>query len=255
MNSLARIRALVAVGIVCLLTGCVAPPQEPIALDSRGLLVENARVGLKFQIGDEASLQMPGADCLLCLAAAAAANGALSDHAKTLDLADLASLESELINTLQSQGVNAVLIDDETEISKLPKFKGAEENSAERDYREFASKNEIDQLLVVNIGHAGILRPYSGYIATAAPSAVVRGAAFLVDSATNTYSWYLPISNFLEADGEWKEAPDYPGLTNAYYQVVEQARDDILGPMSDLQASARPRPVIDETATDETEAQ
>lgn len=59
----------------------------------------------------------------------------------------------------------------------------------------------------------------------------MKGAVFLVDTDTNAYHWYLPIDLNLSAEGEWKEPPEYPGLTNAYYQVLEKLSDIVLEPL------------------------
>lgn len=56
----------------------------------------------------------------------------------------------------------------------------------------------------------------------------------MVDVDTNAYHWYLPINLHLSAEGEWKEPPTFPGLTNAYYQVLEKLRDMVLEPLPHL---------------------
>lgn len=232
--------------ILCtIMAGCVAPPQGPISLNSNGLLVEDTRVGVAMTAMPEVRLTLPGADCLLCIAAAAAANSALSKHTKTMDASDLAMLKEDVIAALQEQGVNAIAIDTDIEIAKLPKFKSKEANAPERNYTALAQTNEIDQLVVIVFNHIGTTRPYAGYVPTAAPSANIRGMAFVVDPSDNSYSWYHPIDLFLEAEGEWKEPPDFPGITNAFYQVVEQARDGILTPLSELTSHTTTAPMTE----------
>lgn len=232
--------------ILCtIMAGCVGTPQGPIPLNSSDLLVDDTRVGVAMTAMPEVKLVLPGADCLLCIAAAATANSALSKHSKTLDGSDLGKLRDDVIAALREQGVNAIAIDTEIEIAKLPKFKSKEENAPERDFTAIAQTNEVDQLIVIVLNHVGVTRPYASYIATAAPSAAVQGMAFVVDPSDNSYSWYHPIANFLEAEGEWKEPPDYPGITNAFYQVVEQTRDDVLTPLSELANHTNPAPITE----------
>ena len=47
------------------------------------------------------------------------------------------------------------------------------------------------------------------------------------DLSTNTYTLYQKIDIYKNAEGEWKEPPSFPGITNAYYQALEQVKDEI----------------------------
>jgi hypothetical protein len=60
----------------------------------------------------------------------------------------------------------------------------------------------------------------------------VRGTAYLVNLNTQTYEWYAPINAQKATDKKWDEPPTFPGLTNAYYQAVEAARDSVLNPLA-----------------------
>ena len=64
------------------------------------------------------------------------------------------------------------------------------------------------------------------------PKAEIVGSVYLVNTTNNAYEWFSPISITIGADGEWDESPDFPGLTNAYYQAIETTRDKILKPFS-----------------------
>ena len=56
----------------------------------------------------------------------------------------------------------------------------------------------------------------------------MSGSAYMVKLEDNSYTWYLPIKLYQSASGEWKEPPAFPGLSNAYYGVVETVKDDLL---------------------------
>lgn len=60
--------------------------------------------------------------------------------------------------------------------------------------------------------------------------AVVSGEGYLVNLNSNVLEWYLPINISKGADGNWDEAPKFPGLTNAYFQAIELGKEAIKKP-------------------------
>ena len=62
--------------------------------------------------------------------------------------------------------------------------------------------------------------------------AYAEGVAYLVDVRTNALDWYYTYSQKLPADGAWDEPPQFPGLTNAYFQVLEATRTDLVSALS-----------------------
>jgi hypothetical protein len=54
----------------------------------------------------------------------------------------------------------------------------------------------------------------------------------MVNLSNNEYELYVPLLVQKSADGAWDEAPKFPGLTNAYYQVLELSKDAILSPFA-----------------------
>jgi hypothetical protein len=55
------------------------------------------------------------------------------------------------------------------------------------------------------------------------------GAACLLCMAAAS-ELYVPLQLEKAADGAWNEAPKFPGLTNAYYQVLELGKDAVTSP-------------------------
>lgn len=227
-----QIKLFGVIPLLLILTGCVAPPQTPISLNTDILSNSESRVGVAMDVLPSPNLQLPGADCLLCLAVAAGANSDLSAHSKTLSIKEIAQLKSDAVNSLKTQGREANLIDEPLVIDKLPKTKDLGDGFSKRDFSSFAEQYQLGHMLVVDINAVGMTRPYASYIPTGAPQATVSGNAFLIDLNTNRYEWYLPISLYLGAEGEWNEPKDFPGLTNAYYQVLERLKDMILSPLN-----------------------
>jgi hypothetical protein len=61
---------------------------------------------------------------------------------------------------------------------------------------------------------------------------MLSGVGYMVNLSRNSYDWYLPVHIQKSADGVWDEPAKYPGLTNAYFQTLELARDSFLKPFA-----------------------
>lgn len=222
--------ALVAVAF--LLGGCASPPQAPVAWSSSKLPSQGTGIGVAMSAVPQPDTRFPGADCLLCMAAASVANSSLTAHAKTLPTDDLARLKGEIAEMLRKKGQNVTVIEEAVKVGDLPKLDGGPNKSA-RDFSALRSKYQIDKLVVIDIAYLGIARNYAAYIPTGDPKGEVVGSAYLVNLSDNGYEWYLPLREVRSAAGPWDEAPKYPGMSNAYFQAVEGTRDAILKPFSD----------------------
>lgn len=221
-------------GIICLFTvffaGCVTPPQTPIQLSDTALSSTAGRVGVAMAPLPKPDTQFPGAGCLLCMATASMANSALTTHTQTLPHEDLPKLKAEVADLLRKKGTDAMVIPDELKIDALADYKTETPNVARKDFSPLKQKYKIDKLVMIQIDAVGVSRPYSAYISTGDPQAMLRGAGYLVNLSNNTYEWYLPVTITKNSDGSWDEPPKFPGLTNAYFQVLEQSRDTFLKP-------------------------
>lgn len=228
-------KAVLLAFISSFLIACASSPQMPVQFKPT-LISEGSSVAVIIDDLPQPAMVYPGAGCLLCLGAAAVANSDVSTFAKTLPTDDLESLKSEVVANLKSINMNAFLVEEKIDLSKLPKNKKKPKdipNISKKDFGELAKKLKADKILIIDINGLGIQRNYSGYIPTSDPMAYVIGTGYLVDPKTNTFQWYLPINETrLAENNNWKEKPEYPGLTNAYFQAVEKVRDNILAPFS-----------------------
>ena len=225
--------------LLTVLTGCVAQPQVPIQF-ARESLPTNSNIGVVMESMPDIQTTFPGAGCLLCLATASVANSSLSKHVQSFSAKDLLELKSEVKANLEAQDHNVILINRSASLEKLPKVKSKAPNSAKRDFKQFKTSNNIEYLVVIDIDYVGVQRNYSSYIPTAAPQAVVTGAGYMVNLNSNTYVWYAPLKIYRSAEGEWDEPPNFPGMTNAFYQAIEQARDAITKPLApEIQNASR----------------
>lgn len=223
---------LVAVFVfLAFLSGCASKRINPIPLDPESWASEQQRVGIVVAKLPETDITYPGASCLLCIGAASAMNSTLSSHVSSLDASDLYSIQQDLADAIESSGKPAVLIEEHLVIEKLPDYASDLRNSAEKDFREIGKSENITHLLVVDIDYVGFQRSYASYIPTSPPFAKLVGNAFLVDINTNVYNWYFPVDINEHTEGEWDEPDDFPGLTNAFYQAIEKAKEHISQPL------------------------
>lgn len=172
----------------------------------------------------------PGAGCLLCLAAASVANSDLTAHARTLPADDLPRLRELVADLVRKRGSNAKVITDDVKVDDLPNASAQGPNVARKDFSALQKRYDVDKLVVVSIASLGFERTYASYIPTSDPKAVMRGVAYMVDLKSNAYDWYQPIALLRSSDGPWDEPKKFPGLTNAYFQVLELGKDEILKP-------------------------
>lgn len=173
----------------------------------------------------------PGANCLLCLGVANGMHSSLSKEVQTFSTAELKPLPHDVVALLKKRGLDAVLIDEPLKIDALPDLNAGDTvNKSRKNFTSLKAKYNIDRLVVIHFTALGVWRSYSAYVPTDPPKAVVVGSASLIDLATHSLEWYQPVTISRAADEDWDEPPKFPGLTNAYYQVLESGMDVIKKP-------------------------
>ncbi len=219
-----RIFALVmALGLVA----CASVPQQPaVDLPADYFKQSPGRIGVVMAPVPAPDTQFPGADCLLCYATASAMNGSLTTAVKAWPVEDVSALKTEMVTLLRARGVQAIALDQPLQLDTLPD-RQAELGFARKSFAALAKSASVDRLLVINVQALGAWRNYASYIPTGAPQAVFKGEAYLVDAGTDRLEWFDRIDLALAAEGEWDEAPKFPGLSNAYFQVLEKGKDRI----------------------------
>ncbi|KQZ42463.1 hypothetical protein [Duganella sp. Root1480D1] len=223
---------LLAAVAAALLSGCASAPQAPVSKGFRVFAEPGLRVGVAMSRLPKVDTSFPGADWPLTRVAASVANAALTAHTRTLPADDLASLKGDIAEALKLKGQVPVMIDEPIAADQLPKASATARNAAARDYASLRSKYRLDKLLVVELTEVGITRPYSSYIPTGDPKGIVSGVSYMVNLKDNSYDWYQPVLRQKSAHGNWDEAPAFPGLSNAYFQAIEEARQAILKPLA-----------------------
>ncbi len=219
---------LLGVFVAASLAACQTPSQRPVNLAKDKIGAQTGRVGVVMS-DIKTDLYLPGADCLLCIGVATMANTSLNVYSKTLKSDELQQVKGELVEILRKKGVEATVVDAPVAIRDLPKLSlGA--NMATRDFASF--KDRFDHLIVIEVNKLGFERGYRAYVPTGPARATLQGSAYMVDLKTNAYEWYDVLTLWKGADGQWDEAPAFPGLTSAYYQAIEMGKDRVKQPFN-----------------------
>jgi len=216
--------AILAVA-AALLTGCAVAPQQPLSISKDFTGASTTKVGVVMSTLPKVDTEFPGAGCLLCLAAASVANQSLTKHVQTLTAEDLPKLKNDIARLLEAKGMQVRVIDEPLDLKQIPKYDGKEPNTARQDFRGLKNRYQVDKLVVIDIAALGAWRNYSAYIPTGDPKAVLKGSGYIVNLSTNMLEWYLPVNVQKGTDQNWDEPPKFPGLTNAYFEAIEQGKD------------------------------
>jgi len=223
-----RISLVLLVLVSTMMIGCAATPQSQLPLADDFYSNKSSVVGVYMDEVPKADTQLVGASCLLCYAVAAAANSSLTSHMESLSVEDLASLDKSVEELIKEKGVETNLVAAPIILDDLAKFKTDEANFAKKDFRPLKETLGVSKLVVIDFGAVGAYRSYNAYVPTSSPMGNVSGLVYTVDLETNKYELYETIDFKVGVDGEWDEPSTYPGVTNAYYEAVEQAKDKII---------------------------
>lgn len=215
--------------IIGLMVGCAVTPTAPKDFAPTFYEQPAQTVGVYVHYPDKVNTFHPGASCLLCMAAAEAANSSVTKQMQSLPAEDFADLAEQIAEKLSNNGMNAVVIEEPELLKGLKRFRSKDPNVARTDYRPLKQSHNIDTLIVVEITQMGSERTYSSYIPTGAPQGYVNGKAYAIDLTSNSIQMYQPLTQRVAVVGEWKESPSYPGLTTAYYQAVENVKAKVDG--------------------------
>ena len=220
----------VAIGALVFVGGCATKLQPAVPMAASALSAPGTRIGVAMTPLPKVDTYLPGARCLLCLAAAAVANSSLTAYTRALPYEDLPALKETIAALIRKQGAEPFVIVEPIRLGDLPDHAVQGDKLARKDFSSLRKKYGVDKLLVIDISQLGFERTYSAYVPTSDPKGVMRGSGSLIDLKTNALEWYLPLVVRRSPDGSWDEPPKYPGLTNAYFQVLELGKDEVLKP-------------------------
>ncbi len=234
-------KVLVKIGLILALPlfwGCATTPQPNVNFSSDYWDNKETKIGV--YVGELPAVKghLSGAACLLCLAAASAINADLADHMKSQSNEDLADLKDLLIATVEEKGVTVVPIEGPIDFRKLPKNSAKIPNATRYNFSSIGKQNDVKKVLVLDFGLLGTMRNFANYVPVGDPYAMFNAMMYVVNTETNTYEFYEPINVTKYSETPWKEE-GYPGITNAYYTVLELGKSRVL----DLETFAPTAPV------------
>lgn len=235
-------RALLALPLLCLalLTGC-ATPQPPVPMDQTFWSQKQQRIGVAFTQLPKPTTVLAGQQGLLDMAVNNGLATSLRHKVETWDASGLGSVPRQVGDLLRSNGYQAVNLDEPLKLEALPKNAGTRTGFTEQDFQGLKAQKQIDKLVLFRFGDAGTMRTYYGMVPTSVPVAQVVVTTYVIDLNDNRLLYYKPQVFSRAADGEWDEGPDFPNLTNAFYQALDSTQQDLVGVFRDRQlSSAKP---------------
>jgi ABC-type uncharacterized transport system auxiliary subunit len=214
--------------LACLtLTGC-ANVQPPVPLDQQFWDAKEPTIGVAITILPPPVLALTGNQGILDYAINSSVNSKLSDNVKTWQVRDFDTLPDTIVAKLQAKGYKAKRIEEKVDLKTFKEIK-FREGYTTKDLTPLKDKYGVDRLLLVYVTATGATRSYYSIVPTSAPMAQVGGQGMVVDLADNKLLWFQPFVAVQAAQGEWDE-PTYTNLSNAFYQAVDNSRQQMITP-------------------------
>lgn len=173
---------------------------------------------------------LTGSQGLLDVAINKGVNSKLSDNVKTWEVRDLDTLPDVIVAKLQAKGYKAKRIIDQIDLKNYKNI-SFREGYMTKDMTPMKAMYGVDRLLLVNVFVTGATRSYYSLVPTSVPMAQVGGQGMVVDLADNKLLWFQPFAAVQAAQGEWDE-PNYANLSNAFYQAIDNSRQQMITPFS-----------------------
>lgn len=211
-----------------ILAACTSTPQQTVTLDNNLFANENLKIGvIYYSPKEKATTHIYGASCLLCYAVASALTSNLDNYlAANISDEELLNMKELVIAEYSSRSKNVEFIELAISIENLSDFYG-DPGYATKDFRVLKEELNVDVLVVFEVAQHGAHRSFSNYIPNGDPKGHISGLLYSVDLDTNAYVQYLEINEMIQPSGEWDEPPTFPSVTTAYYQAVENAKEQI----------------------------
>ena len=229
--SRSTLQRLIIPVVLLLVSGCASAPVHHASLSEEVVTGKAGKVGVMMTAVPKPDTSFPGADCLLCLAAAATTNSSLTKYTHTLSTAEVIAYRASVVKAMRADGADAIEITQALDFKKLPNVKTPVPDAPKKDFKSLKATYGIDELVVIDVTSLGVERHYSAYISNGDPNGFITGDVYIVDLASNTYRWQLSLNSMKQTEGKWDEPPSFPAITNAYFEAIERGKDQILAPL------------------------
>jgi len=222
------IKSALLITFALVLSACGSTPQPTVELQTNKVGSDkNVAFAYIAPTDSTATTHIYGASCLLCYGVASALTSSLDTHLEsTIDATELNALKELVIQEYRQHNGDLKVVTLDMPINKLKKFKG-ELGFAERDFRPLQKSLNSDVLIVLELYEHGAYRSFSNYVPNGDPQGYILGKLYTVDLSSNAYIQYLLIDQKVQPEGEWDEPSAFPGVTNAYYQAIENAKQQL----------------------------
>jgi len=209
------------------LTGC-ATVQPPVTMAPEVWQESNETIGIAVTELPKPDTVLAGNQGLLDLAFNASMASSLTNKVRTWDVNTLNDTPNQVQKILEHQGYKTKLLG-KLDISKLKELP-SKEGYAGLDYSTLKAKEGINKLILFLPTAAGTYRTYYSVMPTSDPIAQVGINSFVIDLDDNRLLHYQTVVMQRSAAGDWDEGPEFPNLTNAFYQALDMSQQALLVP-------------------------
>jgi hypothetical protein len=172
-----------------------------------------------------------GAQGLLDLAINHAMAADLQSHLAKFDLASFEDVRDGFVQELTKRGMQARPLAGFVNTEEYPKFSGDPTLDTFPQDLSALKKQGIDVLVLLSVRRFGTIRSYFGFIPTGEPKALFEVEGQMVDLRTNRLTWRTRITEedaSVASTSPWDEPPDYPNLTAALRNAIENGKRFLL---------------------------
>jgi hypothetical protein len=212
---------------MALLTGCAI--QGPVPLDKAYWTNKPESVGVIVAKLPPATAHKQGSQGLLDLAINSAMAGPLEKHLSALKLDEFRETGRVVANHFSRQGIPTMFIDEELDVTKVPKVKKAPKGTTTLDFASLKAKYNVDHLVVLEAVAAGTVRSYYGFVPLTAPQGYFACRGTLVDLKDNKILWYANSTQQIVVEDPWDQADEaFPHVTSAFYRALEAGKTGLI---------------------------
>lgn len=130
-------------------------------------------------------------------------------------------LQNEISELLKNKGKNFEFINENLTSFKKFKKPNSDKKYSKFDYRNLKTKNNLDEILVVNAKH-GILVSYYGVIETG-KEGYAQVSTEIIDLQDNSLLQQENLQNSAKIKGNWKKGEDYENLRLSIEEAIKSS--------------------------------
>lgn len=221
-----------------LMTGC-ASVQPPVPMDSAFWSENQESIGVMVAELPVPTVVLSGNQGLLDYAINSGMATGLRNKVETWDASALNELSPLVVEQLSSRGYKVKLIQASIDTGEMIQLKGGKLGFSPVDLRPLKEQYKVDKLVLFIVTATGTVRTYYSVVPTSDPIVQVGVNSYVVDLDDNRLLFYQGHLTTRATEGHWDEGPEYPTLTNTFYQALDAAQQTVLVPFASQQVSVK----------------